>query len=124
MMNFWFKKGVDGFRMDVIPFISKDTSFPPLPAAYNGDFVRYYANGPHLHEYLQEMNREALSKYDVMTVAEGIGVTPATAHDFVDANRNELQMLYHFDGVGLGYLPGQFKHMNPKGYSLVAFKEI
>ena len=124
MMNFWFEKGVDGFRMDVIPFISKDTSFPALPAGYHGDFVRYYANGPHLHEYLQQMNKEALRKYDVMTVAEGIGVTPATAHDFVDEDRNELQMLYHFDGVGLGYLPGQFKQVDPKGYSLVAFKEI
>ncbi len=124
MMNFWFKKGVDGFRMDVIPFISKDTSFPLLPAQYHGNFVSYYANGPHLHEYLRDMNKEALSKYDVMSVAEGIGVTPATAHDFVDADRNELQLLYHFDGVGLGYLPGQFKQMDPKGYSLVAFKDI
>jgi oligo-1,6-glucosidase len=124
MMNFWFKKGVDGFRMDVIPFISKDTSFPPLPAQYHGDFVSWYANGPHLHEYLQEMNKEVLSKYNVMSVAEGIGVTPVTAHDFVDSDRNELQMLYHFDGMGLGYLPGQFKHMDPKGYSLVAFKDI
>jgi len=63
MMKFWFNKGVDGFRMDVIPFISKDTTFPPLPAAYNGDFVKYYAHGPHLHEYLQQMHKDVLSKY-------------------------------------------------------------
>ena len=78
MMRFWFDKGVDGFRMDVIPFISKDTTFPPIPAEYHGDYVRYYANGPHTHEYLQAMNKEVLSKYDVMSVAEGIGVTTAT----------------------------------------------
>src|SRR5882724_519596 len=124
MMKFWFDKGVDGFRMDVIPFISKDTSYPALPAQYNGDFVKYYANGPHLHEYLQAMNKEVLSKYDIMSVAEGIGVTTKDALNFVDSSRQELNMLYHFEGVGLGYLPGQFKTMDPKGYSLLEFKKI
>ncbi|MES1223515.1 MAG: alpha-glucosidase [Bacteroidota bacterium] len=129
MMKFWFDKGVDGFRMDVIPFISKDTTFPvitqkEIDEKYNGDWSQYLASGPHLHDYLQEMNREVLSKYNIMTVAEGAGVTASTAHDFVDADRNELNMLYHFEGVSLGYLPGQFKHMDPKGYDLVQFKEI
>jgi oligo-1,6-glucosidase len=124
MMNFWFKKGVDGFRMDVIPIICKDTTFPPLPEKYHGDFVAYYADGPHLHDYLQEMNREALSKYNIMSVAEGMGVTTETAHNFVDPERKELNMLYHFEGMGLGYLPNQFKQMNPKGYSLVEFKNV
>lgn len=124
MMNFWFKKGVDGFRMDVIPIISKDTTFPELPAKYHGDFVAYYADGPHIHDYLQEMNRETLGKYDVMSVAEGMGVTAETAHNFVDPERKELDMLYHFEGMGLGYLPGQFKQMDPGGYSLVEFKKI
>ncbi|HEV8080465.1 MAG TPA: alpha-glucosidase [Chitinophagaceae bacterium] len=124
MMNFWFKKGVDGFRMDVISAISKDTMFPQLPAKYNGDFVAYYADGPHLHEYLKEMNKESLGKFDVMSVAEGLGVTTETAHKFVDPERKELNMLYHFEGMGLGYLPGQFKHMDPKGYSLIEFKNV
>ena len=124
MMKFWFAKGVDGFRMDVIPFISKDTTFPPLPAEYNGDFVKYYAHGPHLHEYLQQMNKEALSKYDVMTVAEGIGLSTDDAHAIVDEDRHELNMLYHFEGVSLGYLPNQFKVPDPKGYDLLEFKNI
>ncbi|HVW98964.1 MAG TPA: alpha-amylase family glycosyl hydrolase, partial [Candidatus Babeliaceae bacterium] len=124
MMRFWLDKGVDGFRMDVIPFISKDTSFPPLPAAYNGDYVQYYSNGPHLHEYLKEMNKEVLSKYDCMSVAEGIGVTPATAHDFVDADRQELNMLYHFEGVSLGMVPGKFKEVQPGGVKLADFKNL
>jgi oligo-1,6-glucosidase len=124
MMRFWFDKGVDGFRMDVIPFISKDTTFSALPAIYNGNFVEYYANGPHNHEYLQEMNREVLGKYNVMSVAEGAGVTIGEALDFVNPDRKELNMLYHFDGVSLGYLPGEFKAPDPKGYSLVDFKEI
>ncbi len=124
MMNFWFDKGVDGFRMDVIPFISKDTTFPELPKEYNGDMVAYYANGPHLHEYLKEMNKEVLSKHNVMSVAEGAGVTAATAHNFVDEDRNELNMLYHFEGVSYGYVDGKFKTPDPNGYKLVGFKEI
>ncbi|HJR61603.1 MAG TPA: alpha-glucosidase [Vicinamibacterales bacterium] len=124
MMRFWFDKGVDGFRMDVIPFISKDTSFPPIPAEYNGDWGRFYANGPHVHQYLREMNEAVLSKYDVMTVAEGAGVTAADALEYVDAERRELNMLYHFEGVSLGYLPNSLKVPDPKGYSLVEFKEI
>ena len=124
MMHFWFKKGVDGFRMDVITLISKDTSFPELPAKYNGDYIAYYAEGPHLHKYLKEINKQVLSKNDVMSVAEGLGVTTATAHDFVDPNRKELDMLYHFEGMDLGYLPGQFKQIDSNGYSLIDFKKI
>jgi oligo-1,6-glucosidase len=124
MMRFWFDKGVDGFRMDVIPFISKDTIFPELPAEYNGDMIRYYANGPFLHDYLREMNREVLSKYDIMTVAEGAGVTYKEALDFVDPEHYELNMAYHFDGMNIGYLPDRFKVMNPEGYSLLEFKKV
>ena len=124
MMRFWFDKGIDGFRMDVIPFISKDTTFPPLPPEYHGDYVRYYANGPHTHEYLQAMNEEVLSKYDSMSVAEGIGVTTEDALKYVDADRHELNMAYHFEGVGLGILPNSHKIPDPKGYSLVDFKNI
>ena len=125
MMRFWFAKGIDGFRMDVIPFISKDTTFPPLPAGYHGDYGRYYANGPHLHEYLREMNREALGKYPVMSVAEGAGVTAAQALEFVDPARQELNMLYHFEGMDVGLVPGNKYRMRAPGpYSLLAFKRV
>ena len=105
LMKFWFDKGVDGFRMDVIPFISKDTTFPPIPAEYQGDYGRFYASGPHLHEYLHEMNRQVLSKYDVMTVGEGAGVQIGDALKFVDPAREELQTFYHFDVQGWGRNP-------------------
>ena len=129
MMHRWFKKGVDGFRMDVIPFISKDTSFPViteqyLKENYNGAWDQYMGNGPHVHDYLQEMNKEVLSKYDVMTLAEGAGTTKATAMNFVDPDRKELDMSYHFKGVSLGYLPNEFKQMDPNGYKLTEFKKI
>jgi oligo-1,6-glucosidase len=128
MMNRWFKKGVDGFRMDVIPFIAKDTSFPvitqkDLDEKYEGRWDVYQASGPGLHNYLQEMNKEVLSKYDIMTLAEGAGTTKATAMNFVDPERKELDMAYHFDGVSLGYVPGYFKKMDPN-WSLTAFKKI
>ena len=128
MMNRWFKKGVDGFRMDVIPFIAKDTTFPvitqkDLDEKYNGRWDVYQASGPGLHSYLQEMNKEVLSKYDIMTLAEGAGTTKATAMNFVDPDRKELDMAYHFDGVSLGYVPGFFKKMDPN-WSLTTFKKI
>ncbi len=128
MMNWWFKKGIDGFRMDVIPFIAKDTTFPvitqrDLDQNYEGRWDVYLASGPHLHDYLQEMNREVLSKYDIMSVAEGAGMLKSTALNFVDEDRKELNMGYHFDGVNLGYIPGYFKKMN-QDWSLVAFKKI
>lgn len=128
MMNRWFKKGVDGFRMDVIPFIAKDTTFPiitqkELDEKYEGRWDVYMASGPGLHQYLKEMNEQVLSKYDVMTLAEGAGTTKSTAMLLVDPERKELDMSYHFDGVSLGYAPGYFKKMNPD-WSLVDFKKI
>lgn len=128
MMNWWFKKGIDGFRMDVIPFISKDTNFPvitqeELDKNYHGRWDVYMASGPHLHDYLQEMNREVLSKYDVMSLAEGAGMLTSTALNFVDEDRKELNMGYHFEGTNLGYIPGYFKKMSPN-WSLVDFKKI
>lgn len=127
MMRWWLDKGIDGFRMDVIPFISKDTNFPvitqeELNKNYQGRWEVYMGSGPNLHEYLQEMNREVLSKYDCMSLAEGAGMLTSTALNFVDADRKELNMGYHFEGTNLGYIPGYFKKMGP--YSLVDFKKI
>jgi len=124
IIRFWYDKGVDGFRMDVIPFISKDTTFPKIPAKYHGNFPEYYAHGPHLHEYLKEMNREVLSKYpNTMTVAEGAGVTVNDVLKFINPKRHELNMLYNFEAMGLGKIPGK-DQLNPKGVNIVKFKEI
>jgi oligo-1,6-glucosidase len=128
MMNWWFQKGIDGFRMDVIPVIAKDTTFPVITQKmlddnYEGSWFTYFASTPAVHTYLQEMNKEVLSKYDVMSLAEGAGMTKATALNFVDADRKELNMGYHFDGASLGYIPGYFKKMDPN-WSLIEFKKI
>ncbi|MGZ3778440.1 MAG: alpha-amylase family glycosyl hydrolase, partial [Mucilaginibacter sp.] len=115
MMKFWADKGIDGFRLDAFQFAAKDTTFPAFPAGYEKDFSKYYAMGPHLHDYLKEMNREVLSKYDVMSVAEGAGNSFADAHDLVDADRNELNMAYAFEGVDIA---------KPDGYSVLHFKQV
>jgi len=124
LMKFWFDKGVDGFRMDVIPYISKDTSFPPLPKEYSNNFSGYYAQGPHLHEYLKEMNKEVLSKYDIMTVGEGAGVEMKDALKFVDEDRNELQTFYHFDHTGYGRRKDNSKYADPNNRKLPELKAV
>ena len=124
LMKFWFEKGVDGFRMDVISTISKDTTYPELPTKYNGDFIPYYADGPHLHEYIKEMNQEVLSKYDVMTVGEAPGVSKEQALNFVDEDRNELNMFFHFSLMSLDREPGETFKMRQEQWKLTEFKKI
>ncbi len=101
LMKFWLDKGVDGFRMDVIPFISKDQAFADLTPEQLKHPEFTYAMGPRLHEYLQEMNREVLQKYDVMTVGEAFGVTAEQTGTLVDERRGELNMVFQFDAVRL-----------------------
>ncbi len=124
IMSFWLDKGVDGFRLDVISFISKDISFPDIPKTYNNNFPRYYANGPYLHQYLHEMHEEVFSKYDCMTVGECVAVDVDDALQFVDAERKELNMFFHFDAVDYGYKKNEFKQPHPEGWDLIGFKEI
>ena len=101
IMKFWLDKGADGFRMDVIPFISKDQSFPDFPKDYDGNYGKVYASGPKLHDYIQEMNREVLSKFDVMTVGEAAGLTLEKTPLLVDERRHELNMIFQFDVVSI-----------------------
>lgn len=78
MMTWWLEKGIDGLRMDVINFISKDPSFPDGKADSDKEYASgepYFMNGPKIHDYLKEMNQEVTSKYDIMTVGEMPGVS-------------------------------------------------
>lgn len=128
IMRFWFKKGVDGFRMDAICYISKDTSWPDVrdlvKTKYNKDWGGYYAHGPHLHDYLKEMHKETIEGFDVTTLAEASGITIDEALLFVKEDRKQLHMLYHFEGMMLGYEKEGYKRPDPKGLDLVKLKKV
>ena len=103
MMTWWFDKGIDGFRMDVISEISKDQRFPDgKKQGLYGDGGPYFLNGPRVHEFLQEMNRRVLSKYDIMTVGETPGATVENAPQYAGLDGKELNMVFSFDHVSIG----------------------
>ena len=97
IMKFWARKGVDGFRMDAFQYASKDTTFPEWPKGHEKEYDKWYGMRPQLHDYLKEMYKEVIEPYQLFAVAEGSGTTFQDAHDLVDAERNELQVAYHFD---------------------------
>ncbi len=99
MMTWWCDKGVDGFRMDVISMISKDPLYPDgaVDNGLYGNMSPFVCNGPHVHEYLQEMNREVLSRYDLVTVGEASGVTVEEAKKYANLDNTELNMVFQFE---------------------------
>lgn len=101
MMTWWCEKGVDGFRMDVISMISKDPAYPDgiVHNGLYGDNSPYVCNGPHVHEYLQEMNQKVLSKFDLITVGEAAGVTVEEAKKYANLDGTELNMVFQFEHV-------------------------
>jgi oligo-1,6-glucosidase len=106
IMRWWLDRGVDGFRMDVINMISKDTSLPdtePRPGSLYGPGDRYFVCGPRNHEFLQEMHREVFAGRGehVLTVGEMPDVTLHEAQLFTDPRRRELDMVFQFEHVRL-----------------------
>jgi len=106
MMNWWLDRGVDGFRMDVINFISKDPRLPDGPRAEGmlyGDGGPHYISGPRIHEFLQEMHQEVFAgrDKDLLTVGEMPGVTVEDALLFTDPSREEVDMVFQFEHVAL-----------------------
>jgi oligo-1,6-glucosidase len=122
LMRFWLDKGVAGFRMDVIPFISKQPGLPDLTPEQLRNQGRVWATGPRVHEFLQEMNREVLAPYDAVAIGEAAGVTIEDTPLFVDSRRRELSMIFQFDLVRIDrhgwksrpWRLRQFKEMNAR----------
>ncbi len=108
LMKFWMDKGVDGWRMDVIASISKYTEFPDYPPQEGKQYITgfMHQNGPRLHEFIHEMNREVLSRYDCMTVGEAPGSTAEIARLFTDPKREELNMIFTFEHMNVDRVPG------------------
>ena len=98
MMNWWLDKGVDGFRMDVISLISKKPDLPDGEPGING-YASFNepANGPHVHEYLQEMRRRVLDGRDTITVGKCSGVTLEEAKKYARSDEKELNMVFQFE---------------------------
>ena len=110
MMKFWLDLGIKGFRMDVIDLIGKEPD------------KLITQNGPKLHEYIQEMNRETFGKYDVLTVGETWGATPEIGKLYSDPKRNELSMVFQFEVISLDKQQGKRKwDLAPLDF--IAFKE-
>lgn len=112
MMRWWLDRGIDGFRMDVINLISKNTALPDgasNPITGLGDGFPHYAHGPRLHEYLQEMRREVFAGRDaLLTVGEMPGVSVEEALLATDPARGELNMVFQFEHVGLDHGTSKF----------------
>ncbi|MCA1012731.1 alpha,alpha-phosphotrehalase [Halobacillus halophilus] len=108
MMRFWAEKGIDGFRLDVINLISKDQKFPNDDGSVApGDGRKYYTDGPRVHEYMQEMNREVFAPYDLMTVGEMSSTTVEHCIQYTAPNRNELSMTFNFHHLKVDYPNGE-----------------
>lgn len=107
LLRFWLDRGVDGFRLDVLPLISKRTAFQDTPhEVFLDTITNVYANGPRLHEFLSMLHERVWSDYDCFTMGEGIGVTASQVSEYVDESRKELNTIYHFDHLFLNNGPG------------------
>ena len=117
IMVWWLDRGVDGFRMDVINFISKTEGLPDTPPIPGQRFVIAFdgfADGPHVHDYLAEMTRNVFSGRDgdFMTVGEMPGVTTEQARLYTDQSRGELDMVFQFEHVSVDQGPaGKFDYL-------------
>ena len=124
IITFWLNKGVDGFRMDVISLISKRMEFTSVPETlpFIDVMEQYYSNGPRVHEFIKEMNKQVLSSYDIVTVGEGPGVNLTHGSKYVSAAEKELNMIFHFDHMTLDFGPeGKY---DPIPIDWIYFKKI
>ncbi|EOP35521.1 alpha-glucosidase [Bacillus mycoides] len=123
MMKFWLEKGIDGFRMDVINFISKEDGLPSVETDEEGYVSghKHFMNGPNIHKYLHEMNEDVLSQYDIMTVGEMPGVTTEEAKLYTGEARKELQMVFQFEHMDLD--SGEGGKWDVKPCSLLTLKQ-
>ncbi|MEA1940348.1 MAG: alpha-glucosidase, partial [Candidatus Caldatribacteriota bacterium] len=125
MMKWWLEKGIDGFRMDTVNTFSKVPGLPDgkiIKGYKYGDGSPYFLNGPRIHEYLQEMNKKVLSKYDIMTVGETPGTTPQIAAKYVNYGRHEFDMVLHFELMEIDHDP--INKWELKEWKLIEVKKI
>ncbi|BDU11488.1 alpha-glucosidase [Aurantimicrobium sp. INA4] len=118
MMNWWLEQGVDGFRMDVINLISKRQDFSDAEGLFGP-----WMNGPRIHEFLQEMNREVLRDKGLITVGEMPGCTIQLAQEYTAPERHEVNMVFTFEHMNLDTNPDGFGKWDLAPFSVKALKE-
>ena len=127
MMHWWLKKGVDGFRMDVINMISKVPGLPDAPRV-SGDRYQngsaYFTNGPRLLEFLDEMKGEVLSHYNIITVGETPNVSTKNAVDFTNEEHGALNMVFQFEHMGLDAAVGTSSRESVVKWKLADLKTL
>ncbi|WP_436884090.1 glycoside hydrolase family 13 protein [Staphylococcus pseudoxylosus] len=104
MMNWWFEKGIDGFRVDAITHIKKSFEAGDLPVPEGKTYAPAFdvdMNQPRIQTWLQEMKEKSLSRYDIMTVGEANGVNPENAVEWVGENEGKFNMIFQFEHLGL-----------------------
>ncbi|ASL63387.1 alpha,alpha-phosphotrehalase [Bacillus cereus] len=123
MMRFWLDKGVTGFRLDVINLISKDQCFlNDEGSTATSDGRKYYTDGPRVHEYLQEMNRNVFEGKDVITVGEMSSTTIDNCIKYSNPERNELSMTFSFHHLKVDYPNGD--KWTKAEFDFIKLKEI
>ncbi|MFC9417239.1 alpha,alpha-phosphotrehalase [Bacillus mobilis] len=123
MMRFWLDKGVTGFRLDVINLISKDQQFlNDDGSTATSDGRKYYTDGPRVHEYLQEMNRNVFEGKDVITVGEMSSTTIDNCIKYSNPERNELSMTFSFHHLKVDYPNGD--KWTQADFDFIKLKEI
>lgn len=104
MMNWWFEKGIDGFRVDAITHIKKTFEAGDLPVPKGKQYAPAFdvdMNQPGIQDWLQEMKDKSLSHYDIMTVGEANGVNPDNAKEWVGEKEGKFNMIFQFEHLGL-----------------------
>lgn len=119
ILHFWADRGVDGFRLDVINLISKQQTFPDDEL---GDGRRFYTDGPRIHEFLQELNREVFTPRNLMTVGEMSSTTLEHCQGYSRLDGKELSMVFNFHHLKVDYAAGQKWSLAP--FDLVALKGL
>lgn len=124
LMEFWLDKGVDGFRMDVINYISKPDEMPDGPQMPNGygDFHPFCLNGHRQNEFLKEMNARVLSRYNCVTVGETVMVKPQHALEYANLDGSELDMVFHFQHMGVDH--GKYGKWSSNRFDFIKLRKI
>lgn len=105
VINFWIEKGVKGFRLDVINLISKPEVFED---DYEGDGRRFYTDGPNIHKYLKELNKNTFGKYDdIITVGEMSSTSIDNCIKYSNSEEKELSMVFNFHHLKVDYKDGE-----------------